>query len=95
MKDKNFKEVFQQLQGQVHIEEHDNKADYHFYNGLLYNLDKICVPKGERLQLIREAHTSMVARHFGVGKMQHDILEDVYFVVPASQITGSKVYTIP
>jgi hypothetical protein len=37
-------------------------------DGLLYKLDKLCVPKGEILQLIREAHTSKVARHFGVGK---------------------------
>jgi hypothetical protein len=38
---KDFKEVFQQLQGQIHIEEGDNKADYHFQNGLLYNIDKL------------------------------------------------------
>jgi hypothetical protein len=59
--------VFQQLQGQIHIEEGDDKDDYNFQNGLLYKLDKLCVPKGERLQFIREAHTSKVAEHFGVG----------------------------
>jgi hypothetical protein len=47
-KDEDFKGVFQQLQGQIHIEEGDNKVDYHFQNGLLYNLDNIFVPKGER-----------------------------------------------
>lgn len=46
----------------------DNIIDYHIQDGLLYMLDNLCVPKGERLQLIREAHTSKVAWHFGVGK---------------------------
>jgi hypothetical protein len=63
-----FKEVFQQLQGQIHIEEGDRKVDYHFKNILLYKLNKLYVPKCEQLQLIREAHTSKVAVHFGVGK---------------------------
>ena len=56
------------IQNQIHIEEGDGKADYHFQNGLLYKLDKLCVPKGEGLQLIKEAHTSKVVGHFGVGK---------------------------
>jgi hypothetical protein len=78
---------------------------------LLYKLDKLCVPKGEILQLIKEAHTSKVAGHFGVGKivsnlqryvywprMQEDVaglLEDAYFVVPTNPVIESKVYTIP
>ena len=51
----------------------DSTFDYHLQDGLLYMLDKLCVPKGECLQLIREAHTSKVAGHFGVGKTM-DIL---------------------
>ena len=47
----------------------DNTVDYHLRDGLLYRLDKLCVPKGEHFQLIREAHTSKVAGHFGVGKI--------------------------
>jgi hypothetical protein len=77
--DEDFKEVFQQLQGQIHIEEGDGKDDYHFQNGLLYKLDKLCVPKGERLQLIREAHTSKVAGHFGVGKIVSNLQRYVYW----------------
>jgi hypothetical protein len=50
------------------MEEGDGKVYYHFNNGLLYNLDKLCVPKGERLQLNKEAHISKVAGHFGIGK---------------------------
>jgi hypothetical protein len=34
----------------------------------LYKLNKLCVPKSERLKLIREANTSKVAGHFSVGK---------------------------
>jgi hypothetical protein len=45
--DEDFKEVFQQLQGQIHIKEGSRKVDYHFHNGLLYKLDKLCVSKGE------------------------------------------------
>jgi hypothetical protein len=30
IKNEDFKEVFQQLQGQIHIEEGDGKVDYHF-----------------------------------------------------------------
>ena len=51
--DENFKEVFQQLQGQIHIEEGDSKDEYHLENGLLYNLDKLYVPKGDILELIK------------------------------------------
>jgi hypothetical protein len=40
--DEDFQDVFQQLHGQIHVEEGDNKADYHLQNGLLYNLDKLC-----------------------------------------------------
>ena len=33
----------------------DNIVEYHLKNGLLFSLDMLCVPKGEQLQLIREA----------------------------------------
>jgi hypothetical protein len=45
------------------------KVDYHLQDGFLYKLDKIYVSKCEILHLIREAHTSKDARHFGVGKI--------------------------
>jgi hypothetical protein len=34
----------------------------------LYHLGKLCIPKDERVNVIREAHTSIVSGHFGVGK---------------------------
>jgi hypothetical protein len=79
IEDEDFKEVFQQLQGQIHIEEGDNKVDYNLQNGLLYKLDKFCVPKGKRLQIIKEAHTSMAARHFGVGRIVANLQRYVYW----------------
>ena len=43
----------------------DKTIDYYIQYGLLYRLDKLCVLKGEKLQLIREAHTSKATGHFG------------------------------
>jgi len=38
-------------------------------DGLLYRLDKLCLPKGGNLPLIREAHTSKVVGNFGAGNI--------------------------
>ena len=35
----------------------------------MYYLGKLCIPKGERVHVIREAHTSLVSGHFGVEKI--------------------------
>ena len=78
-RDEDFKEVFQQREGQIHIEQGDGKDDYHFQNGLLYMIVKLYVPKYERFYLIREAHTSKVARDFGVGKIVANLQRYVYW----------------
>lgn len=57
----------------------DSTVDYHLQDGLLHRLDKLCVPKGKRLQLIKEAHTSKVAGHFGVGKTVANLQRYVYW----------------
>ena len=44
------------------------ELDYHVHNNLLYHLGKLCIPQGERNIIIREAHTSLVVGHLGVGK---------------------------
>ena len=41
--------------------------DYHIHDKL-YHLGKICIPQSERVYVIREAHTSLISRHSGVGK---------------------------
>lgn len=56
----------------------DNIVDYHLQDGLLYKMEKLCVPRGDRLQLIREAHTSKVVGHFCVGKMVANLQRYVY-----------------
>jgi hypothetical protein len=38
------------------------------YDRLLYHLGKRCLPRDERVNVIREAHTSLISGHFGVVK---------------------------
>ena len=79
IEDEEFKEAFQQIQVQICIKEGDDKADYPLQNGLLYKLDKLCVPKFELLLLIREVHTSKVTGNFGVGKTVDNLQNYVYY----------------
>ena len=67
--DDDFKVVYQQLKSQSHMNDGDNTIDYHLQDELHYILDKLCVPKGECLQPIREAHTLKVAGKSGVGNV--------------------------
>jgi hypothetical protein len=76
--DEDFKEVFQWLWGQICIEEGDNKAYYHIQSGFPYKIVKLCIPKGERFHLIREAHTSKVAWNFDVGNKVTNLQSNVY-----------------
>jgi hypothetical protein len=46
-------------------------------HGKLLYLGKLCFSQGERVNKIREAHSSLVAGHFGVGKK---FIEQVQFV---------------
>jgi hypothetical protein len=62
--DTDFKEVYETLCHSNHVEE----LDYHVHNNLLYHLGKLCIPQGERINIIREAHSSLIVGHFGVGK---------------------------
>ncbi|KAH9291640.1 hypothetical protein KI387_043172, partial [Taxus chinensis] len=63
--DPNFAEIFQQ---KPPSEGFAPRGEYYFQDGFLYKNEKLCVPKGERVQLMREAHTSKVVGHFGVTK---------------------------
>ena len=62
--DNDFQYVYASLRQGNQIEE----LDYHVHNSLLYDLGKLCILKGERNDIIREMHTSLIAGHFGVGK---------------------------
>ena len=55
------------------------ELDYHVHNSLLYHLGKLCIPQGERNNIIREAHTSLIAGHFGVGKIVANIQRYCYW----------------
>jgi hypothetical protein len=54
--DVDFKEVYETLCHSNHVEE----PDYHLHNNLLYHLGKLCIPQGERINIIREAHSSLI-----------------------------------
>lgn len=59
-----FKDVYTNLSEGNHVEEND----YHLHNNFLFHLGKLCIPQGERLSVIREAHSSLITGHFGVSK---------------------------
>ena len=63
--DDHFKDVYATFFQGNQVEE----LDYHVHDKILYHLGKLCIPQGERVNIIREAHTSLIAGHFGVGKM--------------------------
>ena len=48
---------------------HNEEVNYHVHNNLLYHFGKHCIPKYEGVNVIREAHTSLIFCHFGVGKI--------------------------
>lgn len=57
----------------------EGKQGYHMDNGLLFEEDKLCIPKDHRLPLIREAHTSLLAGHFGIHKIVANLQRYVYW----------------
>jgi hypothetical protein len=62
--DADFKVVYATLCHSNQVEE----LDYHVHDKILYHLGKICIPQGERVNIIREAHSSLIVGHFGIGK---------------------------
>jgi hypothetical protein len=61
---------------------HSNQVeelDYHVHDKLLYHLGKMCIPQGERVNIIREAHSSLIASHFGVGKTMTNLQRYCYW----------------
>ena len=60
--DDDFKEIYAKLTHGSQVE------NYHLQGKLLYHLGKLCIPTGERVHVIQEAHSSLVSGHFGVEK---------------------------
>ena len=71
--DDDFKEIYEKLTNGTQVE------DYYLQGNLLYHLGKLCVPISERVHVIREAHTSLVSGHFGVGKTLAHLQRLVYW----------------
>ena len=62
--------------------------NYHINDKWLYHRGKLCIAQSERVHGIREAHTSLIARHFGVGKTIAQLQKFCYF--PQMNDTVSK-----
>ena len=67
-KDEYFKDVYESLMHGTQTEE----LNYHVHDQLLYHLGKICISQSE-IHVIREAHTSLLSSHFGVGNIEYKI----------------------
>ena len=63
--DNDFQDVYAKLSQGNQVEE----LDYHVHNNLLYHLGKLCIPQGERMNVTREAHTSLIVGNFSVRKI--------------------------
>lgn len=80
-----FKEVYQTLtSSKLDYEGMDN---FHLQNRLIYYFNALCIPIRDRVGLIREAHTSKIAQHFGVGKILHKFKRFVYWPKIQEQVT--------
>lgn len=48
--------------------------DFHLEDGLLYRLDKLCVPKDHHPMLLKEAHPTLYGEHFDKHKTLHQFI---------------------
>ncbi|OMP09092.1 hypothetical protein COLO4_05809 [Corchorus olitorius] len=76
-----FQNAYQQL------EAGNNMDGYHLEDGLLFKGGKLCVPSESRLKLIREAHHSLVAGHFGIHKTVANLQRYVYWPNMLNDVT--------
>ena len=53
--------------------------DYHIHKKNLFHLGKLCIPQGERLSVMREAHSSLIVAHFGVRKIVEHLYRYCYW----------------
>ena len=73
--DIDFKDVYATLNHGKKVEE----LDYYIKDKLLYHLGKLCIPQTERVNIIREAHTSLISGHFGVSKIVSQLQRFCYW----------------
>ena len=55
--DVDFQDVYAILSERNQVEE----KYYHMHKNLLFHLRKLCIPQGERLSVMREAHSSLIS----------------------------------
>jgi len=75
--DEYFKGVYKKIKERVVVVMEGN--EYHLQYGLLYKLEKLCIPWDKRFHLMREEHTSRVTGHFGVTKTMENLQRYVYW----------------
>jgi hypothetical protein len=81
-RDDDFKEVYDALT------QDNQQSNYYMHGNLSYHLGKICIPRYERVNVIIEAHTSIIFCHFEVGKTIEQLQR--YFYWPWMNETISK-----
>jgi len=82
--DLDFGEVYQRLT--LSRPNCEGMDDLHLQNGILYHFNALCIPKGERVGLIRDAHPSDIFGHFVVGKIIYDLQRYVYWTKMQEQV---------
>ena len=63
--DVDFRDEYANLSEGNDVEE----INYNLHNNLLFHMGKLCITQGERLSIMREAHSSLIVGHFGVSKI--------------------------
>ena len=62
--DADFQYVYASLSEGNQVEE----KYYHMHNNFLFHLGTLCIQQGERISVMREAHSSLISGHFWVRK---------------------------
>jgi hypothetical protein len=75
--DEDFRGVYKQLKKRLAIVMEG--IDYHLQDVLFYKLEKLCILREKRVQLIREAHTYKIVGNFGVTKRVANLQQYVYW----------------
>ena len=61
--------------------------DFHLQNGILYHFNALYVPRGERIEHMREVDTSKIVGYFAVWKTLYDLERYVYWSKTQDQVS--------
>jgi hypothetical protein len=79
-----FRGFYKQLKERVVIVMEGN--EYHLQYGLFYKLEKLCIPRDKRVQLMRESHTSRIIGNFDMTKIVENMQQYVYWLKMQDQV---------